>query len=302
MTLIQLQCFYTVAAVGSFSKAAEQLYISQPSVSKHIAQLEQELKLTLFSRLGKNVLLTAEGRRILQYCSDILMSLEHMDKEAARLRRSTEEAGQIVRLASVPTMGFYGLISLINHFLLEVPGYDVLVDELDEDRVLLNLLAGNCDIAFCSNLKVNPEHYHSLHVVSEGFRAAFAKSYWPDSPDPLTLADLWGVPLILNRPESMLYDLCRDACLSAGFEPNVKMLSSRPEISMEFVLNRPSCYIGLGRVVEQNATPLHSCPTILDAPSFDYVLCWKKGVPPTPATKKFLTFAKSYLGAHSVGG
>ena len=51
MTLIQIRCFHTVATVGSFSKAAEQLYISQPSVSKHIAQKVQELGLPLLIRL-----------------------------------------------------------------------------------------------------------------------------------------------------------------------------------------------------------------------------------------------------------
>lgn len=300
MTLIQIRCFHTVATVGSFSKAAEQLYISQPSVSKHIAQMEQELGLPLLNRLGKNVVLTGEGRRILQYCSDILMSLEYMRKEAESLRQGVQGAGRMVRLSGVPTMGFYGLISLINSFILENPGYDVLVEELEEDKVLLNLQAGNCDIAFCSNVKIRPEYYRTLHVTSECFYAAFAKQYWSNSPDPLSLTDLWGVPLVLNRPESMLYDLCRDACVSAGFQPNVKMLSSRPEISMEYVLSHPSCYIGLSRVVELHATEEHCCRRILDSPVFHYVLCWKKDTQPTLATQKFVNYAKFYLSTHRI--
>ena len=61
----QIRCFLTTAQLQSFSRAAEALYLTQPSVSRYIGQLEQEWGVTLFQRSGRSVVLTAPGGGIL---------------------------------------------------------------------------------------------------------------------------------------------------------------------------------------------------------------------------------------------
>lgn len=294
MTIVQLRCFYTVAVVGSFTKAAEQLYMSQSAVSKQIMQLEQELQIPLLNRLSQHIILTQEGRRMFQHCTDILMSLEHMRDDAANFRRTMGRESKIIRLSGVPTMGLYGIIKLINRFINANPDYDIIVEELDEDKVLFNLQVDSCDIAFCSDIRISSEHYKYIPIYHEGFSAAFAKKYWPDQMEEFSLEALWGVPLVLNRQESTLYDHCCNACRSVGFEPNVKMQSSRPEIAMEYILSHPCCYIGLKQAILQVATSLHGIRDIPDIPKFNYILCWKKGHLAS-VVKRFVDFVQQNI-------
>ena len=72
MELKQLQSFVTVATWGSFTRAAELLYLSQPTISAHIRQLEEELHTRLISRTTKTVELTPKGKEVYEYAVNIL--------------------------------------------------------------------------------------------------------------------------------------------------------------------------------------------------------------------------------------
>ena len=77
--LYQVRYFLTIAETGNFSQAAERLYLSQPSLSKGIKKLEQELSVTLFERGGRRTVLTAAGRSFLEKATVIMEQLyEHI--------------------------------------------------------------------------------------------------------------------------------------------------------------------------------------------------------------------------------
>ena len=295
MTLTQLRCFQAIAAIGSFSKAAEHLYMSQPAISKHITQLEQELQLNLFNRLGKSVVLSHEGRRLLTFCCNILAAVDRMEMEAADLRHSIAVSGKVIRFTGVPTMSLYGILPLISAFLQANPDFDVLIKIAEEDKVLLDLQTSACDIAFCSDLKINQQSYQGFPVTSEHFCAIMAKPFWGEiTSQTISLADLKDIPLILNSLESMLHELCRNACLAAGFEPHIKMESTLPNIVIEYIRNHPCCYIGLSRYVQRFADDRLLVKQISDSPTFNYVMCWKKGST-NQALRKFTSFIQPHL-------
>jgi DNA-binding transcriptional LysR family regulator len=89
---------------------------------------------------------------MLEYCGQVIRMLDGMDTEAKEIRRGLFSDNQI-RLAGVPTMAAFNVLSLINNFSEHNPEYDMIVEELDEDRVLFLLQSGGCDVAFCSNIK-----------------------------------------------------------------------------------------------------------------------------------------------------
>ena len=72
MTLLQLKYIVTVAAAGTISEAAKQLYIAQPSLTSAIKELENELGITIFKRTNKGILLSAEGEEFLGYARQVL--------------------------------------------------------------------------------------------------------------------------------------------------------------------------------------------------------------------------------------
>ena len=297
MTITQLRCFYEVSTAGGFSKAAENLFMSQSSISKYIGQLEQEFGLTLFTRQGKSVTLTHEGRALLPYCRSVLTDTQRMHIEASKLRRKISPTDTTIRLYGIPTMSFYGCITLINAFIAAYPQYDVVVNEASESDIQMNLQIGACDIAFCSDLEVNLEKYQTAVVIQESFRAAMARKYWPfDGRSQIMLADLRDMPLVLNRSESMLFDLSRNACLANGFEPNVKFMSNRLNGIMEFLCGQPCCYIGLSRVVMRNETELVCSALIADHPPVQFLFCWNRETAP-PAVRKFAAFIQARIPA-----
>ena len=71
-TLDQLRILKAIAAQGSFKKAADLLYVTQPAVSLQIQNLEKQLEITIFDRGGRKALLTEAGRLLLEYCERIL--------------------------------------------------------------------------------------------------------------------------------------------------------------------------------------------------------------------------------------
>ena len=71
MTLTQLRYLMTIARTGSFNKAAEQLYVSQPSLTNAVKELEKELGITLFYRSGRGVTLTGDGTEFLLYAKQL---------------------------------------------------------------------------------------------------------------------------------------------------------------------------------------------------------------------------------------
>jgi len=72
MELYQIQYFLTIAEVGSFNKATEKLFVSQPSLSAGIKKLEKELDIDLFERTGKGVILTSAGKLFQEKAQEII--------------------------------------------------------------------------------------------------------------------------------------------------------------------------------------------------------------------------------------
>ena len=84
MTLQQLEYIVAIAETGSLNKAAEQLYVSQPSLSSAVKELEKELGITVFHRSARGVSLTADGAELLPYARQVLTQYETLrDRFAA---------------------------------------------------------------------------------------------------------------------------------------------------------------------------------------------------------------------------
>ena len=89
----RLKVFYTVAQRLSFTKAAHELYITQPAVTKHIKELEQQLNIQLFKRNGNNIALTIAGKVLVQYAEKIFQTYTELETELAQLNNM--EAGTL---------------------------------------------------------------------------------------------------------------------------------------------------------------------------------------------------------------
>ena len=105
MQLSQLMYFITVAEQGSINKAAEKLFVTQPNLSKAIGNLESELKVRIFDRTNKGVMLTEDGKKLYQYARTILNQMELISGLSAN------ERVRMLSIASYPIITMGRLVS-----------------------------------------------------------------------------------------------------------------------------------------------------------------------------------------------
>src|SRR5262245_47722007 len=99
MDLRRVRTFVTIAEQGSVSKAASRLHLSQPALSRQISELQQELGVPLFERVGRRLVLTSEGELLIEDCRTLLACASSLGERAQLLRRG-ETA--VLRVAASP--------------------------------------------------------------------------------------------------------------------------------------------------------------------------------------------------------
>src|SRR3954464_6481326 len=134
-----LRYFLAVAEAGSFSRAAARLGISQPSVSQQMRDLETALRVSLFQRRGKRILLTSRGQILREHARSILRLVENS------LQDLSTEPGQLhgtLRLGVVPVLNVPLVPRLIGSFAASHPGIDVIVEEISSTEIETDLEEG----------------------------------------------------------------------------------------------------------------------------------------------------------------
>ncbi|MGE8163666.1 LysR family transcriptional regulator [Paraburkholderia sp. NPDC080076] len=143
MNIQQLETFYWITRLGTFAAAGEYLHTSQANVSSRIRELESELDVLLFERIGRTVTLTLKGRELLSHA-------ERVVAEAARLRVAAGKlvVGQgLVRIGVGEVIAMRSLITIINRLKERYPGLDVEFDVNLNANLLSKLERGSIDIA-----------------------------------------------------------------------------------------------------------------------------------------------------------
>ncbi len=115
MELKQLEAFVSVAESGSFSGAARRLYLTQPTISTHVASLEKELKIKLFERTTKTLCLTAEGRKLFD------MAVRMLSLKGAMLDYCSEAGENTIRIGASTIPSGYLLPSVTEKFVKKMP-------------------------------------------------------------------------------------------------------------------------------------------------------------------------------------
>ncbi len=145
MNFHRLKVFYLVARLESFSRAAEELYTSQPNISKHVHQLEAELGVSLFHRLGGSIELTEAGRAVYRYAQQVFDQTAELQRTLAELEGL---ARGYLRLGASSTPGLYMLPELIAAFGRYYPGLELSFSIGNSQQVVEEILAGKLDLGF----------------------------------------------------------------------------------------------------------------------------------------------------------
>jgi DNA-binding transcriptional LysR family regulator len=145
-TLHQLAVFEAVARHGSFTRAAEELFITQPSVSSQIKHLTQAVGLPLFEQIGKRLYLTEAGTELLSICQDIFARLNNFEMKVADLKGTKQ--GQL-SLAVITTAKYF-IPRLLGSFCQKYPGVDVSLQVTNHHQISRRMLENQDDLYIVS--------------------------------------------------------------------------------------------------------------------------------------------------------
>lgn len=192
---IRLKVFYTVARNLSFSKASHILYISQPAVSKHIAELEREFATRLFDRLGNKIQLTTSGELLLTHAEQIIKDYERMAFEMNRLQHKT--SGEL-RVGASTTISQYILPEILASFLLAYP--EVHIDMLsgNSNEIEDYLKAGRIDIGLVEGIARQPGLKYSKFMKDE-LVAIVSNRHPLATCDEISIDELKTQPLVMRE-------------------------------------------------------------------------------------------------------
>jgi len=256
VTLRQLRTFKTVADLSSFSLAARQLRLSQPSISYQVKELEEAIGMPLLDRLGKKVQLTEAGSVLYSYAR---RALDVLDEASLALEEMNGIKRGNLRVGASTTVGIYLLPAALGAFKKLHPGLVISLEIGTRARVQEQVLLNELDLAVVGPALKDPD-LAILPFISDELVVVAPANHKLASRRGLALKDLQDQPFVMREPASGSRSELEKAARKAGAKLNVAMeLGSNGAIKHAVesglglaVISRYACALELssGRLVE----------------------------------------------------
>jgi len=218
-TLRQLQLFEAIVRLGSFTRAAEELFLTQPTISTQIKKLSDSLGLPLFEHVGRNVKPTEAGVELYESCRQIFETLANLEMKVADIKGI--KRGHL-RLGVITTAKYFAP-EILGEFCKLHEGIDVALKVTNRDRIIERILANEDD----------------LYIMGQSPEGEADVEAFPFAPNPLVvmaprghpLAKVKNIPLsriaqepiILREPGSGIRDTTLKLFEQHGLKPKVRM-------------------------------------------------------------------------------
>lgn len=209
---IRLKVFRSVAQNLSFTKASQELYISQPAISKHIQELEAEYHVRLFDRLGNRISLTHAGQLLLDHCQRIFSDYQRLDFEMNALRQ--KYSGEI-KIGASTTISQYVMPEILADFVKQYPQTSISVLSGNSRDIENALQGGKIDIGMVEGIIRQPQLKYTPFMKDELVAIVSADNYLADK-DEITISELQTTPLVLREHGSGTLDVVEKSLQNNG--------------------------------------------------------------------------------------
>lgn len=267
-TLRQLQVFEAIVRLGSFTRAAEELFLTQPTVSMQIKKLADSMGLPLFEHVGRNVRPTEAGQELYQSCRKIFETLANLEMKIADIKGIKQ--GRL-RLGVITTAKYFAP-EVLGEFCQLYPGIEVALKVSNRDRIIERIYANEDD----------------LYIMGQAPSDQIDVEAFPFAPNPLVvmaprdhplvgkknvpLSRIAEEPFILREPGSGIRDATLKVFDQAGLRPQVRMELGSNEAIKHAIVG------GLGLSVQSLHTLTLEGPdgpvAILDVEGFPIMRQW----------------------------
>lgn len=305
MSDFRLRVFAAVARHLSFTKAGQELFISQPAVTKHIRELEARYGQRLLERRGSRVLLTEAGRLLLAHADAVAASAQALEEQLHGLRDPEEAAGRL-RLGASTTFSQYVLPGWLPAFQARYPHVQLSLLSANSERIAEALLRGELDLGFVEGRTKSRDLRYELLLPDE--LVAVRRATPGALPTPLPLAEALASPLVLRERGSGTLEVLEMALRERKIklsELAVAMYLDSTEAIKSYLEAAPTALGFVSRQAlarELAAGLLEVVPIQGLALPRQFEAVWTQGQPlPRPA-QRFLSFAQAQAkGARKQG-
>lgn len=284
MDISHLRYFKTVVEAGSISKAAREMYISQPALSASIAKIEADVGVPLFTRDGRRLILNEAGTRYYQYVVDALELLSRGKQEA---QVHTDIINNRISLAGTTYISFS---TAVLPFRKQYPNYTFKLLQLESEDVLSRLL--NDDLDFCMTCRpLTAPNIECHQMLTQKLYLTVPDGHSLANRRYVNLSETKNEDFILVRPISSYYDLTTSIFAKAGFTPRVVCDVMSPSMIP------PLVSAGVGISLLPNTFDEHRLVSIeVSAPKCDHnvYLAWMKNRKFSEAAEAFREFVKEF--------
>lgn len=248
MELDQLRYFLRVAERGNFTRAAEDLVISQPALSRSIQKLEEELGQPVFERKTRSVSLTEAGILLQSRAQQILTIVEDTKAEIT----DDGQSGR-VRVGAIPTIAPYFLPSLLRQFSSEFPKAALIVQENTTDALLKSCTQGEIDLAILA-LPVPAKYLEVEELFEEELLLVLPPEHSLVNKAKIRLSDVEPFPFVLLDEAHCLSDNIVSFCRQRSIQPVAVERTSQLTMVQELVSlsHGVSMIPSMARVLDQS--------------------------------------------------
>jgi len=216
--------FVVLAATGNYLEAADKLFLTQSSLTRHIQKLEADLGVTLFDRSTRRVQLTRYGKLFLPYAEQI--AVLQKDYTTAFCNELNLERS-ILRIGAIPVMAQYHITDIFARFQQE--NQNIVLDIMEADSLQLIQMLNNRELDFavlresddCSSA------FTKIPITQDTLAALMPLSHPLAQENRIELKQLYRDSFILLGRDTFMYSLCVQECRAVGFEPHILFNSSR---------------------------------------------------------------------------
>lgn len=231
MNIKEIEYFLEVVKEKSFTRAANNLYISQPALSKSIKNLEADLKIQLIERNTKVFNLTSDGE---VFYDNAKQSIEIINKELEKLRDTVDYRYRAIKIGIPPVIGSVYFSSVISEFCNKNPDIEVEIIEEGSNQVKEKVENESIDLGAVI-FPIKSYNLLSLPVANNEVMLVVSKNHQLACKEVVNLAELKNEKFIVFNEKFMMYDKTINACKAANFTPNIVMKTSQWDFIIDMV-------------------------------------------------------------------
>lgn len=287
MTLTQLEYFCMVCRYHSITRAADALYVSQPTISTSIRDLEREFHLKLFNHGKNRISLTKDGEAFYQKAEYILRQTQELYSDFSNI----EENRHPLRIGIPPMISTVFFPRVTDQFQEQ---YNIPIQLLEYGSIRARTLVDNeqLDVAMANMDFYNLDKYNSYVMMEDRYVYCVSKTHRYAGEKEITMEMLKDEPIILFNTDSVQTQTVITRLRSAGITPNVHMYCSQLVTVLNFVRGG-KCGAFLYSSLAANPRDFVEIPITPEITS-KFGIIWKKGIFVPDQLTKFVNFVKDF--------